>query len=61
MGKPQSSLGILSALVPGPIPVGATTKELNAPTIFATAEGPELIDPSGTAACRINLLAGEYR
>ena len=45
----------------GTIPVGATTKELNAPTVFATLEGPALIDLTGTAACRINIVAGEYR
>ena len=45
----------------GSIPVGATTKELNAPTVFATLEGPALIDLTGTAACRINIVAGEYR
>ena len=45
----------------GTILVGATTKELNAPTIFATAQGPALIDLTGTAACRINIVAGEIR
>ena len=45
----------------GTILVGATTKELNAPTIFATAQGPALIEVTGTAACRINIVAGEYR
>ena len=45
----------------GTILVGATTKELNAPTVFATAQGPLLIDLTGTAACRINIVAGEYR
>ena len=45
----------------GTILVGATTKELNAPTIFATAQGPALIELTGTAACRINIVAGEIR
>lgn len=45
----------------GTILVGATTKEINAPTVFATAQGPALIDLTGTAACRINLVAGEYK
>ena len=44
----------------GQIPVGAATKEANAPTVFAVAEGPALIELDGTAACRINLVAGEY-
>jgi hypothetical protein len=45
----------------GTISVGAATKEVTAPTIFATSQGPALIDLSGTAACRINLVAGEYQ
>lgn len=44
----------------GQVPVGATTKEVNAPTVFAVNEGPALIELDGTAACRINLVAGEY-
>ena len=44
----------------GQLPVGATTKEANAPTVFAALDGPLLIDLDGTAACRINLAAGEY-
>lgn len=49
-------------MVPGgSITVGAATKEVDAPTVFATGQGPALIDVSGTAACRINLVAGEYR
>ena len=42
------------------IPVGAATKEANAPTVFAVNEGPALIELDGTTACRINLAAGEY-
>ena len=42
------------------IPVGAATKEANAPTVFVVHEGPALIELDGTAACRINLVAGEY-
>ncbi len=42
------------------IPVGAATKEANAPTVFAVQEGPALIELDGTSACRINLVAGEY-
>jgi len=45
----------------GTITVGVATKEINAPTIFATTQGPALIDLSGTGACKINLVAGEYR
>jgi hypothetical protein len=44
----------------GQVPVGAATKEINAPTVFAVNEGPALIELDGTAACRINLVAGEY-
>jgi hypothetical protein len=44
----------------GQIPVGAATKEANAPTVFAALEGPVLVELDGTAACRINLVAGEY-
>ena len=44
----------------GQIPVGAATKETNAPTVFVVNEGPALIELDGTAACRINLVAGEY-
>jgi hypothetical protein len=44
----------------GQIPVGNATKEANAPTVFAALEGPVLIELDGTAACRINLVAGEY-
>ena len=44
----------------GQVPVGAATKEVNAPTVFAANEGPALIELDGTAACRINLVAGEY-
>ncbi len=44
----------------GQIPVGATTKETNAPTVFTVTDGPLLIELDGTAACRINLAAGEY-
>lgn len=43
----------------GQIPVGAATKEANAPTVFATLEGPVLLEIDGTSACRINLVAGE--
>jgi len=42
------------------IPVGAATKEANAPTVFVVLEGPALIELDGTSACRINLVAGEY-
>jgi len=42
------------------IPVGAATKEANAPTVFVVNEGPGLIELDGTAACRVNLVAGEY-
>jgi hypothetical protein len=42
------------------IPVGAATKEANAPTVFVVHEGPALIELDGTSACRINLVAGEY-
>lgn len=42
------------------IPVGAATKEVNAPTVFVVNEGPGLIEVDGTASCRINLVAGEY-
>ena len=42
------------------IPVGAATKEANAPTVFAVNEGPALVELDGTSACRINLVAGEY-
>jgi hypothetical protein len=44
----------------GQLPVGATTKEANAPTVFGVLDGPLLIDLDGTATCRINLAAGEY-
>ena len=44
----------------GQIPVGAATKETNAPTVFVVNEGPGLIELDGTAACRVNLVAGEY-
>ena len=44
----------------GQIPVGAATKEANAPTVFAVHEGPALLELDGTSACRINLVAGEY-
>jgi len=44
----------------GQIPVGAATKETNAPTVFVVSEGPALIELDGTAACRVNLVAGEY-
>ena len=44
----------------GQIPVGAATKEANAPTVFAVNEGPALVELDGTSACRINLVAGEY-
>ena len=44
----------------GQIPVGAATKEANAPTVFAVDDGPALIELDGTSACRINLVAGEY-
>ena len=43
----------------GQIPVGAATKEANAPTVFSSLEGPVLVELDGTAACRINLAAGE--
>ena len=42
------------------IPVGAATKEANAPTVFVVLDGPALIELDGTSACRINLVAGEY-
>jgi hypothetical protein len=42
------------------IPVGAATKEANAPTVFVVHEGPALIELDGTSACRINLVVGEY-
>lgn len=44
----------------GQIPVGATTKEVNAPTVFVVHEGPALLELDGTSACRINLVGGEY-
>jgi hypothetical protein len=44
----------------GQVPVGATTKEVNAPTVFAVNEGPALIELDGTATCRINLVSGHY-
>ena len=44
----------------GQIPVGAATKDVNAPTVFAVDEGPALIELDGTSNCRINLVAGEY-
>ncbi|MBN8459428.1 MAG: hypothetical protein J0M04_16490 [Verrucomicrobia bacterium] len=44
----------------GQVPVGAATKEINAPTVFVVHEGPALIELDGTAACRVNLVAGEY-
>jgi hypothetical protein len=44
----------------GQIPVGAATKEANAPTVFVVNEGPALVELDGTAACRVNLVAGEY-
>lgn len=44
----------------GQIPVGAATKEANAPTVFASLEGPVLLELDGTSVCRINLVAGEY-
>ena len=44
----------------GQIPVGAASKETNAPTVFVVNEGPALIELDGTAACRVNLVAGEY-
>jgi len=43
----------------GQIPVGAATKESNAPTVFSSLEGPISVELDGTAACRINLVAGE--
>jgi hypothetical protein len=42
------------------IPVGAATKDVNAPTVFVVNDGPGLVELDGTAACRINLVAGEY-
>jgi len=64
----KSNLGL--ALLPGDlvhlmsataqIPVGAATKEANAPTVFAALEGPVLVELDGTSACRINLVAGEW-
>ena len=44
----------------GQIPVGAATKETNAPTVFVVNEGPALVELDGTTACRVNLVAGEY-
>ena len=44
----------------GQIPVGAATKDVNAPTVFVVNDGPGLVELDGTAACRINLVAGEY-
>ncbi len=44
----------------GQIPVGAATKEANAPTVFVVHQGPALLEVDGTTACRINLVAGEY-
>ena len=44
----------------GQIPVGAATKEANAPTVFVVHQGPALLEVDGTSACRINLVAGEY-
>ena len=55
----QASLG--SAFATGNYTVGsATTKEVNAYTVFPAKEGPALIELDGTAACRINLAADEY-
>ncbi len=64
----KSNLGL--SLLPGDrvylmaaaaqIPVGAATKEANAPTVFAALEGPVLIELDGTSACSINLVAGEW-
>ena len=44
----------------GQIPVGAATKEANAPTVFVVHQGRALLEVDGTSACRINLVAGEY-
>jgi hypothetical protein len=44
----------------GQIPVGAATKEANAPTVFVVHEGPALVEVDGTSSCRLNLVAGEY-
>ena len=44
----------------GQIPVGAATKEANAPTVFVVHQGPALLEVDGTSACRINLVAGEF-
>lgn len=30
------------------------------PTVFVVNDGPGLVELAGTAACRINLVAGEY-
>ena len=42
------------------IPVRAATKDVNAPTVFVVNDGPGLVELDGTAACRVNLVAGEY-
>ena len=56
--SPGDTVHLMSAF--GQIPVGAATKEANAPTVFVVNEGPALVELDGTAACRINLVAGEY-
>ncbi|MCC6353295.1 MAG: hypothetical protein IT577_05375 [Verrucomicrobiae bacterium] len=43
----------------GRVPVGAATKEINSPTVFA-ADGPALVEIDGTAACKVALVSGEY-
>ena len=44
----------------GAIPVGSSTISIQAPTIFATAGGPALIELTGSTACSINLLGGQH-
>ena len=56
--SPGDTVHLMAAF--GQIPVGAATKEANAPTVFVVNEGPALVELDGTAACRINLVAGEY-
>lgn len=43
----------------GQVPVGAASKERSAPTVF-TADGPVLVELDGTAACKVELVSGEY-
>jgi hypothetical protein len=44
----------------GTVPVGVSTISIQAPTIFATAGGPALIELTGSTNCSINLLGGTH-